>query len=371
VSNRAGRPAVIFGGPSPEHDISILTGLQAARTLAKAGRSPACLYWSKTNAWFEVDDRLEGVDFADGVPRGARPLRLVVGSDGGFVAESGALRKERPLDVSAAVVCCHGAPGEDGTLQAALDLAAIPYTGPDAMGAALGMDKLAFGEVCRGAGLPVLPREVVDAADGWSPSFGGPYIVKPRFGGSSIGISVAADADAVRAVARQSVHLRDGAVVEPFREGAVDLEIAVRTYPRLELSAIALPDRRSGIYSYREKYVGGEGMAGAPRRLNPDLPGETASTVHQAVQAISRVARLRGVARVDFLLEGEAVHVNEVNTIPGSLAAYLWVDPVVAFVDLLDAMLEEAARRPTTHWATEGADGTALRSAGTIDGKLG
>jgi len=83
VSNGAGRPAVIFGGPSPEHDISILTGLQAARTLAKAGRSPACLYWSKTNAWFEVDERLEGADFADGVPRGSRPLRLVVGSGRG------------------------------------------------------------------------------------------------------------------------------------------------------------------------------------------------------------------------------------------------------------------------------------------------
>jgi D-alanine-D-alanine ligase len=371
VSNRAGSPAVIFGGPSPEHDISILTGLQAARTLAKAGRSPTCLYWSKTNTWFEVDDRLEGVDFADGVPRGSRPLRLVVGSGGGFVAESGTLRRERPLDVSAAIVCCHGAPGEDGTLQAALDLAGVPYTGPDAAGAALGMDKLAFGEVCRGAGLPVLAREVVDTADGWSPAFDGPYIVKPRFGGSSIGIAVAADAAAVRAVARQSVHLREGAVVEPYREDAVDLEIAVRTYPELSLSAIALPDRRSGIYSYEEKYVGGEGMAGAPRRLNPELPGRTAGTVRQAVETISRAARLRGVARVDFLLEGEAVHVNEVNTIPGSLSAYLWVDPAVAFVDLLDAMLEEAVRRPTTHWTSEGADGTALRSAGTIDGKLG
>ncbi len=262
-------PAVIFGGPSPEHDISVLTGLQAAWTLAKAGRSPICIYWSKTNAWFEVDDRLEGGDFADGVPRGSRPLRLVLGSGGGFVADGGALRKERPLDVAAALVCCHGAPGEDGTLQAALDLAGVAYTGPDVTGAALGMDKLAFGEVCRGAGLPVLPREVVGREEGWVPSFTGPYIVKPRFGGSSIGIAVAADAAAVAAVTRQSIHLRDGAIVEPFREGAADLEIAVRTWPRVGLSAIARPDRRAGIYSYAEKYVGGEGMAGAPRAHQP------------------------------------------------------------------------------------------------------
>jgi len=364
-------PAVIFGGPSPEHDISILTGLQAARALAGAGRTPTCLYWSKTNDWFEVDPALEGVDFADGVPRKARPLRLVVGAGGGFVGDGGALRKERPIAISAAVVCCHGAPGEDGTLQAALDLAGVRYTGPDTAGAALGMDKLAFGEVCRGAGLPVLPREVVLDDAGWAPSFAGPYIVKPRFGGSSIGIVVAADAAAAAAATRHSVHLRAGAVIEPFRDGAADLEVAVRSAPVLALSAISRPERAGGIYTYREKYVGGEGMVSAPRELNPELPGSAAKVVREAATTVATIARLRGVARVDFLLDGDAVWVNEVNTIPGSLAKHLWVDPVVPFIDLLDAMIAEAAARPTTHWTTDGADGTALRSAGTIAGKLG
>jgi D-alanine-D-alanine ligase len=364
-------PAVVFGGPSPEHDISVLTGLQVARALAAAGRAPTCLYWSKTNDWFEVDPGLEGADFADGVPRRGRALRLVVGSLGGFVADAGALRKERALPISAAVVCCHGAPGEDGTLQAALDLAGVAYTGPDAASAALGMDKLAFGEVCRGAGLPVLSREVVRGDAGWSPSFAGPYIVKPRFGGSSIGIVVAADVAAVVAATRQSVHLRSDAIVEPFRETAADLEIAVRTYPTPALSAIGRPERGSGIYSYRQKYVGGEGMVSAPRELNPELPGETAKVVREATMTVAAVARLRGVARVDFLLDGDDVWVNEVNTVPGSMAKYLWVEPKVEFVELIDAMLEEAVARPTTHWSTEGADGTALRSAGSIAGKLG
>jgi D-alanine-D-alanine ligase len=363
-------PAVIFGGPSPEHDISVLTGLQAAHALAHAGRAPTCLYWSKGNDWFEVDATLEAPDFADGPPRKARPLRVVTGTGGGFFGEGGALRKERPLPISVAVVCCHGTPGEDGTLQAALDLAGVPYTGPDRAFAALGMDKLAFGEVCRAARLPVLPREAVIDDELWSPSFDGPYIVKPRFGGSSIGVAVAADAAAVSALARQSVHLRAGAVVEPYRPESADLEIAVRAFPSLDLSAIARPVRGGEIYSYREKYIGGQGMLSAPRELNPDLPEATVKLVREAATAIAKVARVRGVARVDFLAEGEDVWVNEVNTIPGSLAKYLW-EPAVPFVALLDSLIAEASARPTVTWTTDGADGTALRSAGSIAAKLG
>jgi D-alanine-D-alanine ligase len=362
-------PAVLFGGTSPEHDISVLTGLQAARALAAAGRSPICLYWSPAGEWFEVDAALEGKDFAPGATRKQRPLRLVTGPGGGFVGEGGALRKERPLEIQAALVCCHGAPGEDGTLQSALDLAGIPYTGPDAAAAALGMDKLAFGAVARMAGLPVLDRELAVDRPGWAPSFAGPYIVKPRFGGSSIGIEIVAEPAAIGLLLRQSVHLKRGAVVEPYREASADLEIAVRTWPEVALSVISKP-QRSGVYSYQQKYVGGEGMVSAPREVNPDLPGEAAKTVREVALAITGLARLRGISRIDFLLDGDEVYLNEVNTIPGSLSKYLWEQP---FEELLEGMLAEATDpgRQTTAWTTAGADGTALRSAGTIASKLG
>jgi len=362
------RTAVVFGGASPEHDISVLTGLQAARALVAAGRAPMCLYWSKAGEWFEVEAGLEGQDFADGVPRKARPLRLVTGPGGGFVGEGGALRKERPLDIDAALICCHGAPGEDGTLQAALDLAGVAYTGPDMSAAALGMDKLALGAVATTGGLPVLPREAAVDADGWAPSFAGPYIVKPRFGGSSIGIATATDGPTIVALLRTSVHLRAGAVVEPYLANSADLEIAVRTYPQLELSSISKPARSGDIYSYQQKYVGGEGMVSAPHEMDPDLPGATTKLVRESAMAIAGLARLRGVARVDFLLDGEDLYFNEVNTIPGSLAKHLWT---MDFVALLDGMLDEATHRPTTNWTTTGADGTALRAAGTIASKLG
>ena len=126
-----------------------------------------------------------------------------------------------------------------------------------------------------------------------------------------------------------------------------------------------------GVYSYKEKYVAGEGMVAAPREIDPMLPGDAADVVRASAATVASVARVRGVARVDFLLVGDRVWVNEVNTIPGSLAKHLWAAPSVPFIELLDAMLEEALRRPPFAWTVDGADGTALRSAGTIASKLG
>ena len=363
-------PAVVFGGPSPEHDVSILTGLQAAQALAKAGSQVTALYWSKTGDWFSVDPDLEARAFVDGVPAGAAPVRLVASTGGGFVA-SGRLGRDRPVEISAAVNCCHGGPGEDGSLQAALDLAGVRYTGPSVAGAALGMDKLAFGAVAVAAGLPSLPR--VPLTDDGEIPFDGPYIVKPRYGGSSIGIDTVADVDTARARLGANVHLRAGAVVEPYRPDSYDLNIAVRTWPALQLSAIEKPLRAgagSDILGYADKYVGGEGMVSAPRQLPAPIDEATAERIRAMATRIVGVASVRGIARIDFLADGDDLFVNEINTVPGSLAKYLWIEPAVPFDRLLLDMLEEAERRPTTHWTVQGADGTALRSAGSIAGKL-
>src|SRR6185503_15734692 len=156
------RAGVIFGGPSPEHDISVLTGLQAVRALGDA----VALYWSKTGDLFEVPADLEGADFAEGAPKKATPVRLVAGA--GLLG-----RRDKALDVSVLVNCCHGGPGEDGSLQGALDLAGVRYTGPSVAAAALGMDKLAFGNVVVAAGMPSLARAALTADT--TVDFGGPY----------------------------------------------------------------------------------------------------------------------------------------------------------------------------------------------------
>ncbi len=364
--------AVIFGGPSPEHDVSVLTGLQAAHELLDQGGPVLALYWSKTGEFFEVEPRLEATAFVDGVPRGATPVRLTVGAEGGFGTEGGRFGRARTLPVEVAVVCCHGGPGEDGSLQATLDLAGIAYTGPTVPGAALGMDKLAFGAVVSAAGLPTLPRILLDVETA-DPGFDGPYIVKPRFGGSSIGIEVVADVATARNLLGSSPHLRAGAILEPYRPEYFDVQVGVRSWPTLELSAIERPLRTSGgpeILGYIDKYVGGEGMASAPRELPAVLPDELAERLRTAAMQVGRLVGVRGVARIDFLSDGQELVVNEVNTIPGSLARYLWIDPVVPFGRLLADLVEEAQRRPTHVYSSAGADGVVLRGAASIAAKL-
>jgi D-alanine-D-alanine ligase len=354
------RPLVVFGGPSDEHDISILTGLQVARALGDVD----CVYWTKSGEWYLVDPGLEAADFADGVPRKARELTFEASPGRGFVL------KKKPMAPTAVINACHGGPGEDGTLQGLMDLAGLRYTGPGQAASALGMDKLAFGAAMAAVGLPTLPRTLV--GEGVTAPFGGPYIVKPRFGGSSIGIEVVEDWDTVVALWRTSPFMKQGAVVEPFLEGSRDIQIAVRTHPKLELSAIEEPIRpEGGIYSYDQKYLAWGGEVSGGRQLPAQLEPEMEARIREYARRVASAAGLRGVARIDFLCQGGEVFVNEVNTIPGSMAAYLWIDPPLGRRQLFEDMLAEALATPARVFSTAGSDGTALRSAGAIASKLG
>ncbi|MHB8293928.1 MAG: D-alanine--D-alanine ligase family protein [Acidimicrobiales bacterium] len=365
--------AVIFGGPSPEHDVSILTGLQAAHALASSGETPVAIYWSKSGEMFDVPVSLEASAFLDGPPSRAGQVRLVAERGGGFARKRGGLgSRERPLGIDVVVNCCHGGPGEDGTLQAALDMAGIAYTGPTVASAALGMDKLAFGALMKAIGAPALDRSLLSPA--LPVGFEGPYIVKPRFGGSSIGIEVVEDSETAYALLATSPHLASGGVIEPYRPELFDLQIAVRSWPELEASEIEKPLRGAGagpVLGYADKYMGGEGMVSAPRELPAVVSAEVAKQVRELAMQVAVVAGARGVARIDFLSDGSEVLVNEVNTIPGSLSKYLWTSPELPFGRLLAGMLEEAMSRPTHAYTSAGADGTALRSAGSIAAKLG
>jgi D-alanine-D-alanine ligase len=356
------KPAVIFGGPSDEHDISILTGLQVTRALGEVH----AVFWSKSGDWFLVDPNLEAADFVEGPPGRSRELSFMAVPGQGFV-----LRK-KPLDISAVVIACHGGPGEDGTLQGLLDLAGLRYTGPGQAASALGMDKLAFGAAMAAAGLPTVPRALVATGEEEAPGFEGPYISKPRFGGSSIGIEIADDWDTVLALKKSSSFFDQGAVVEPFLVGSRDLQVAVRTYPDWQMSAVEAPLRAAeGIYSYDQKYLAWGGEVSEGRELPATMTDRVAAEVVSLSQRITDVAGLRGIARIDFLeMDGELV-VNEVNTIPGSMATYLWIDPPLKREQLFRDMVAEAEGPPVRVFSVAGSDGTALRSAGTIASKLG
>ena len=364
---------VIFGGPSPEHDVSILTGLLAARALGETQHSVTSLYWSKAGDWYVVPVDSEGSDFVEGVPAKADKVRFVADPAGGFVREKkGLFAKSASLEIDTVLNCCHGGPGEDGSLQGALDLAGIHYTGPDAGGATLTMDKLAFGGVVIADGLPALPR-VLLTADTVDFGFVGPYIVKPRFGGSSIGIEIVDSVETAKAVLRTSPHLRAGAVVEPYKPDSYDLNVAIRRYPAVQLSAIEKPIRSTAqaeIYNYKDKYVGGQGMISAPREIPANIPADLEARLRAAAVRVADLVSVRGIQRLDFLVDDDELYVNEINPIPGSLAKHLWVDPLIPMPVLLVDAIKEARAVPSRQWTTAGADGSALRSAGSIAGKL-
>jgi D-alanine-D-alanine ligase len=363
---------VLFGGPTPEHDVSILTGLQAHRELLRNQRASIAIYWSKTGSFHSVPDDVEADSFLDGLPKGSSELSLRLGDAGGFIAGGSRMGRDRRLGLEVVVLATHGGPGEDGSIQAALDLAGIAYSGPSVAGAALGMDKWAFGAVVAAAGLPTLPRALLTSSTASLP-FAGPYILKPRFGGSSIGIDVVADLATALARLNVNTHLQRGCVVEPFRDDLTDLQIAMRTYPGLTLSAIERPIRRSSaaeILDYRDKYVGGDGMVSAPRELPASLGAGQRENIEAHARRIAEVASVRGVARVDFLASDRELFVNEINTIPGSLSKHLFVTPPIAFSELLADLIAEALERPAHRYSVAGADGLVLRSAGSIAAKL-
>jgi D-alanine-D-alanine ligase len=364
---------VIFGGPGPEHDVSVLTGLQAERCLNDHGVPATGLYWGKGGEFYDVGAGREAAGFRDGVPAGAHPLvaGLGPGAERGF-ARPRKLGQPVPVPLRVAVVCCHGAPGECGRLQGLLDLMGVPYAGPSQAGAALGMDKLAFAAVAERAGVPAIPRlDLASAAGPALEALGRPLIIKPRFGGSSIGVELVDDLDSARALAQSSPLYGAGALAEPFLKGWYDVNVAMRAWPQAQLSAIERPIGRSGpLLSYADKYVPDEGMAGAAREVPAALAPDVAAAMTAQARAIMTAAGVRGVARLDFMTDGSAVLVNEINTIPGSLARYLWIDPEVPFERLLGDLIEEALARPAYRPVLAGADGRLLHNAASVAAKL-
>ena len=364
-----GQLAIVFGGPSPEHDISILTGLLSERVLRDAGHDVAPLYWTRTGEWQLCPARAEAKDFLQGAPAGSTRVEAVLGQ--GFQLPKKGLGGAKPLTIDAALNCCHGGAGESGGLNGVFDQLGIPLTGGPATIAALGMDKLAFGAVLQAGGIPTLPRVALTSTD--KPGFDGPYIVKPRFGGSSIGIEVVEDLDTARALAKSSVQLRQGAVLEPFSKGAVDLNLAYSTFPSFRTSLLEkplAPAGNEGIYSYGQKYLQTDGLVAAPRELPADVPEAVTAEARRLAEAVVEVTGLRGLGRLDFLLVDDVLYVNEVNTIPGSMSLYLWPADVPA-ADLLLGAVEEAKQGFGRSEPAPFEPGAALRAAGGMVGKLG
>ncbi len=361
--------AIVFGGPSAEHDISILTGLQAERILSNAGQTVQPIYWARNDSWYLVPAAREARDFLGGAPKSSKELEFRLGGDkGSGFYQAGGLGGGKRLGVTSVLNCLHGGAGEAGGAQWLFELAGIKATGATPAAAALGMDKLAFGAVVLNAGLPSLPRELLSKHA--APSFAGLYIVKPRGGGSSIGIEAnVADYQTALALLQNSPHLRAGAVVEPYRPDLFDLNVSVRTYPTVQVSDIERPLRPGdgSIYDYSAKYVHSEGLSGSPREFPAQVSAELTARIKELVARVVELTGLTGVIRIDFLSDGTEVYINEPNSIPGAMALYLWPDTAAAEV-LLGAVTEAEQYVPQV--ARNYQEGVALQAAGGIASKL-
>ena len=360
---------ILFGGLSPEHDISILTGLQAARTLRDAGTDVVAIYWAKDGRWWQVPVDSEAASFLTLPVPGATALDLTV--PGGFV-ERKRLR-DSPIDLDVVLNCCHGGPGEDGTLGGLLGLAGVPSTGPHPEVCAVLMDKLASGAVMAAIGVPTIPTVLAEEGLGDERLPPRPWVAKPRYGGSSIGVEVDVDDLSVVLALGRTGTGRAGMLIQPYLKGWEDLNIAVRTANGVELSPIERPLRSGeGAYSYEDKYLTGTGMDAAPRELPARLPDGVVAAIERATRLVAAELPLTGAPRLDFLWDGDQqVVLNEVNAIPGAWGNHLWraagVERLQLYRDLLAEATRVGAQRP--QWVAT-SDGRALRSSGSIASKL-
>tara|TARA_B100000989_G_C19502386_1_gene454880 strand:- start:248 stop:1330 length:1083 start_codon:yes stop_codon:yes gene_type:complete len=355
--------AVVYGGPSPEHDISILTGLQAAKILSSK-HEVLNIYWSRDNKWFLVDNDLESNDFLENKNIFKKELTIKYDSYPGFYL------KKKKINIDLIVNSCHGGPGEDGTLQSLFTLLGINFTGPSLTTSQLCMDKYTFFALMKSNNIPVLERHLVSGKD--IPDFEGPYILKPRFGGSSIGVEIVEDYKTAITMSSRSDLYKQGATIEKYLDESSDLLIAVRSFPNKKYSDIEKPIRSNNfeMFSYSDKYLNNGGLEGSKRELPAKISKELEDEIYRILDMFMSIVDVRGIARVDFLLKDEELYLNEVNTIPGSHALYLWESKGFSKYELMNDMISEA-RNSLLSWTSEGSDGTALKSAKDIKSKLG
>ena len=320
--------AVILGGPSAEHDVSIVSGTAVAAALAARGHPVSQFCIDLAGEWWLLP---AGHRRADRSPA-AYDDPAALGASGPFGAGEAAagIAAARPRPV--VFVALHGPFGEDGTVQALLEDAGVPYTGSGVAASAIGMDKPLFKRMARGAGLPVLDWVEI-AAEAWqrdrpaalaalerlaATAPGGRLIAKPARLGSSIGMAIADDPAAWPAIVEGALVHDARALVEPCLDRPRELEMGVLGNPATGLAALGpgevIPGR--AFYDYEDKYA-----AGSTARTHPtaDVPPALAGEVRRIGIAAFDLIGAAGFARVDFLLErgSDRLLLNEVNTIPG------------------------------------------------------
>lgn len=362
--------AVLFGGRSVEHEVSIISGLQAFAALDRSKYDPIPLYITKDNRFF-TGEHMGNIDsyktLNDSLAKATRVL--MVPADGGvelirYPAKKFGNNVIDRFDVAIPVV--HGTNVEDGTLMGMLEMLGVPYAGCDVTSSALGMDKFHMKSVLQQAGLPVLPaqifggKEYAQNSDGViqsiEASIGYPVIVKPVNLGSSVGISKASDRDALQTALDDAFGFSPRVLVEKAVENLREINCSVLGDADDAIPSVCEePVNTDEILSFKDKYLSGGksgsktegGMSSLKRRCPADIPDDLRDRVQDLAVKTFKALGCGGVSRIDFLndkVSGD-LYINEINTIPGSLSFYLWEEAGVTFDKLMDRLVELAFKR--------------------------
>ena len=349
------RVALLFGGRSAEHDVSVMSAGNVFRALDPARYDTVPIGITRSGVW--LLSSLNDGAFPAAVPKSGPRVALVPGCAGqlAILSETDAAAPDLSRSVDVVFPVLHGPFGEDGTVQGAAEIAGVPYVGSGVLGSAAAMDKDVAKRLMRDSGLPI--ARFLSFAQWEAPSFdavvaelGRPVFVKPARLGSSVGISKAGTREEfAKAIAEAFRHDRKILVEEHVRGREIECGVLEGADGSLTASPPGeiVPSNRHGFYTYEAKYLDEEGAA-------IKVPADLASDVSDKVRKLSigafRALGCEGLARVDFFLreDGNLV-INEVNTLPGftNISMYPKVMEAlgISYAELVDRLIRHALAR--------------------------
>ena len=362
--------AMMFGGKSVEHEVSVISGIQAILSMDTDKYDVIPVYITKNNEMYVGDDigKIECYKDIDGLLK--RSQRVIMINEGEKVSlVSYPLKKfgkNTEIDIDIAFPVVHGTNVEDGAFQGYLKTLGIPFVGCDVTASAVGMDKYIMKMVLKENGVPVLDAKVYTLSDyaqmetlldDVEKTFGYPVIVKPVNLGSSVGISVAKDRLELSNSVDDAFRYASKILVEHAITNLREINCSVLgDENEAEASECEEPLHTKDILSYEDKYVsnaksgGAKGMASVSRKIPADLTPEKREEVRELAVRSFKALGCNGVSRIDFMIDEDTgkLYFNEINTIPGSLSFYLWEPVGVPYKELLDRMIQLSLKRVRT-----------------------
>ena len=360
---------VIFGSRSCEREVSIISAVQLMRHADQEKYDIIPVYIDESGNWYTGDALKDIGSFKPFNPdkKGITKVFPDLSSGSGALLThargTGLFSKDR-IEIAARIdvyiIVMHGLHGEDGTIQGLLELANVPYTSTGVAGSALGMDKIMMKQFFRGADLPVLPgigvtrtrylSEPKSVFEEVEKELGYPVFVKPANLGSSIGVSRADDRESLEDSLELAFEYDRRVLIEAGLDKPIELNCSVLGYDEeIEASPIEMPINQDEFLDFKDKYLasgGSKGMASLHRVLPAPIEDELRDEIQEMSRKIFRMLDCKGVVRIDYMFDKNAgkLYITEINTIPGSLAFYLWENAGVAYTRLIDRMVGYAEK---------------------------